>query len=220
MIFHDLRSPLTGINLSIDLLGESFNDPEKEAFRERFLGNARSSIRRMLGLINQLLDMTRLEAGQLELNPTQLEIGPLLKARANVFSVQSEASNIQILVKALDDLPVVSADVDFIGRVLDNLIDNALKFTASEGTVSLRAEPNGDTIMVQVQDTGGGIPSESLENIFEKYTQVKNMKNSDDRHGTGLGLPFCKLVVEAHDGRIWAESQLGVGSTFSFTLPI
>ncbi len=220
MIVHDLRSPLTGINLSIDLLDESLKDPKKEAFRDRFLANARSSIRRMLVLINQLLDMTRLEAGQLELDQTALEIGPLLKARANVFSVQSEASNINIVVDVPVDLPVVSADGDFIGRVLDNLIDNALKFTASGGMVSLRAELNGRHVMVQIQDTGGGIPAEGLENIFEKYTQVKNQKNGDGRQGTGLGLPFCKLVVEAHDGRIWVESEVGVGSIFSFTLPI
>ena len=220
MIIHDLRSPLTGINLSIDLLSESLKDPRKEAFRERFLANARSSIGRMLNLINQLLDMTRLEAGQLELHREPVEIGPLLTARAQSFYSQSEASKIEIDVPTIGRIPSVSADAGFISRVVDNLIDNALKFTGSGGKVTLWAEPNGREVMIQVQDTGEGIPADKLESVFDKYAQVKDLNEDGTRQGTGLGLPFCRMVVEAHNGRIWVESEIGVGSTFSFTLPI
>ena len=220
MVVHDLRSPLTGINLSIDMLVESLTDPKKAAFQERFLGNARSSIQRMLNLINQLLDMTRFEAGQLELNQSSWPISELLQTRAKAFAVQSEANEINIIVEPADTLPAVYADANFIGRVLDNLIDNALKFTESGGTISLLAQPNGANVLVQVQDTGEGIPEEDLASIFDKYAQVKGKKSQEDRQGTGLGLTFCKLVVEAHNGRIWVDSQVGVGSTFSFTLPI
>lgn len=219
MIVHDLRSPLSGINLSIDLLAESFNDPQKKGFQDRFISNARSSIQKMLNLINQLLDMTRLESGQLELDRKSFQVDALLAARANAFAVQSEASEISVVTPPAKTLPDVYADENFIGRVLDNLIDNALKYTEPGGTISLLASANGREIIVQVQDTGVGIPADSLNNIFEKYTQVKN-RNTETRQGTGLGLPFCRLVVEAHNGRIWAESEVGAGSTFSFTLPI
>jgi signal transduction histidine kinase len=220
MVVHDLRSPLSGINLSIDMLAESFKDPDKKAFQDRFIENARSSIRRMLNLINQLLDMTRLEAGQLELNRASLHISDLLTARATAFAVQSEANRVNLVVEPANGLPDVYADESFIGRVLDNLIDNALKYTSSGGTISLLANANGREVIVQVQDTGEGIPSDSLNTIFEKYAQVKNQDNKETRQGTGLGLPFCRLVVEAHNGRIWVDSTVGTGSTFSFTLPI
>jgi signal transduction histidine kinase len=220
MVVHDLRSPLSGINLSIDMLAESFKDPEKKAFQDRFIGNARSSIQRMLNLINQLLDMTRLEAGQLELNRASIPISDLLNTRAKAFTVQSEANKVKLMVEPANGLPCVLADENFISRVLDNLIDNALKYTGSGGTISLLAKPNGREVIVQVQDTGEGIPSDSLNRIFEKYAQVKNQENKETRQGTGLGLPFCRMVVEAHDGRIWVDSKVGVGSTFSFTLPI
>jgi signal transduction histidine kinase len=125
-----------------------------------------------------------------------------------------------MVVEPTDTLPDVYADANFVGRVLDNLIDNALKFTAAGGTISLLAQPNGTSVLVQVQDTGEGIPEGELAGIFDKYAQVKNKKRKEDRQGTGLGLTFCKLVVEAHKGRIWVDSKLGAGSTFSFTLPI
>ncbi len=220
MVVHDLRSPLSGINLSIDMLADSIKDPRKAAFQERFIGNARSSIQKMLNLINQLLDMTRLEAGQLELDRKSLQVSDLLDKRANAFAVQSEANEISLVTQTPDMLPTVYADENFIGRVLDNLIDNALKFTDAGGTISLLAQANGQEVIVQVQDTGVGIPSESLNTIFDKYAQVKSQNSMEMRQGTGLGLPFCRLVVEAHNGRIWAESDVGEGSTFSFTLPI
>jgi signal transduction histidine kinase len=127
---------------------------------------------------------------------------------------------VNLVVEPANGLPDVYADESFIGRVLDNLIDNALKYTSSGGTISLLANANGREVIVQVQDTGEGIPSDSLNTIFEKYAQVKNQDNKETRQGTGLGLPFCRLVVEAHNGRIWVDSTVGTGSTFSFTLPI
>jgi len=220
MVVHDLRSPLSGINLSIDLLTESFKDPKKQAFQGRFIENARSSIQKMLNLINQLLDMTRLEAGQLELERESFQVPDLLTARANAFAVQSEANKISLVTQSPNTLPDVYADENFISRVLDNLIDNAFKHTDAGGTISLLASANSHEVIVQVQDTGVGIPSESLDTIFDKYAQVKNQDSTKARQGTGLGLPFCRLVIEAHNGRIWAESEVGAGSTFSFTLPI
>jgi signal transduction histidine kinase len=174
----------------------------------------------MLSLINQLLDMARFEAGQLELNCKPIQVGELIQVRAAAYAVQSEANNIELVVEPLDGLPDVSADAGFIGRVLDNLIDNALKYTDSGGKVSLLARANGSDVVIQVRDTGEGIPPQSLEQIFDKFTQVKSKEDREARQGTGLGLPFCKLVIEAHNGRIWAESEMGTGSLFSFTLPI
>jgi signal transduction histidine kinase len=219
MVVHDLRSPLSGINLSIDMLADSIKDPEKRAFQERIISNARSSITKMLNLINQLLDMTRLESGQLELERVALNVSSLLNARARVFDVQSEANAVNLVIDSPETIPPVYADENLIGRVLDNLIDNAMKYTDPGGTISLLANANGREVVIQVKDTGIGIPTDSLNNIFEKYAQVKK-QNVETRQGTGLGLPFCRMVLEAHDGRIWAESEVGTGSTFSFTLPL
>jgi signal transduction histidine kinase len=219
MIVHDLRTPLTAIDLSTSMLAESLLDSSKVAYRQKFINNTRTSVQRMLALIGQLLDITKLEAGQLVPRKEPLAVVELLERRAAAFTAQAEAQRIALQVSLNGRRPVAAADGELVSRVLDNLIGNALKYTEAGGQVCLQANGNGRVVLVQVQDSGEGIPAAELETIFDKYAQVVGETGQARRPGTGLGLHFCRLAVEAHGGRIWAESRPGAGSTFSFTLP-
>jgi signal transduction histidine kinase len=115
------------------------------------------------------------------------------------------------------DISPVRVDRDMVSRVLTNLLDNATKFTPTEGEIELQIAERDDNLLIVVSDTGPGIPLESQENIFERFTRLESAKGTQ---GTGLGLPFCRLAVEAHGGKIWVESTPGEGSKFKFTLPL
>ncbi len=220
MIVHDLRTPLTTIIVNLDLMERVAEDPLHRHSQGRFLSNARDSSRRMIGLINNLLDVSRLEAGQLQPMRELLAIPVLLHDRAEAFGTQAEADDKRITATAPADLPLVLADPTLVSRVLDNLISNALKYTDRGGRVALSAEMNQQAVIVRVQDDGEGVPPEYAERIFDKFAQALNANGAPLRQGAGLGLTFCKLAVEAHGGRIWVESAPGRGSTFLFTLPV
>lgn len=217
MVIHDLRSPLTSINLGLDLMQKSRQNPER--FEEMTV-RARGSVQQMMQLVDQLLDVARLETGQLQIDSQPLHIEELLREKSVLFAAQAEAAGKYIAVEIAPDLPGVPADKELIGRVLDNLISNALKYTPPQGHVFLRALLHGRDLAVQIADDGEGIDAAAAARIFDKFYQVKDGSGKPLRRGTGLGLTFCKLVVEAHHGRIWVDSTPGQGSTFSFTLPV
>ena len=220
MIVHDLRSPLTSINLSIDLLENIIADPQRVDMSPTILQRAKSSSAQMMQLIDQLLDVTRLESGQLLINRQNSSLTSLLQEKEAAFSPRAEQSHKQFQAIYAANLPSLPYDKNLISRVLDNLITNALKYTHTDGKIELSATENGRNLIVQVKDDGDGIPPEAATHIFDKFYQVKGDNGEPLRRGTGLGLTFCKLVVEAHQGRIWVESSPGEGSTFSFTLPL
>ncbi len=219
MIVHDLRTPLTAMNLNVGLLEKIIDRPDQQERRQRLLSSSRTSITNMLGLVDQILDVARMEAGQLPVNREPLPLSPLLADRARLHALLAEADDKQIVLEACPELPPVAADSQLIARVLDNLIGNAVKFTPSGGQVRLRAEGNGAGVVVQVADTGRGIDPETADHIFDKFYQATDGRGRPVHHGTGIGLTFCKLVVESHHGKIWVDSRPGEGSTFSFTLP-
>ena len=219
MVVHDLRTPLTSMRLSLDLLAKVMDIPEQAQFRQRLMENAQGSVEQMLALINQMLDLAKLEVGQLKLARQPVALNVLLQEKAQLYAPQAEADAKQIRVEAGPNVPLVTADADLISRVVDNLISNALKYTSSGGQIHLCAEMNGTAVLIQVADDGEGIVPEAAARIFDKFYQVTDADGQPLRRGTGLGLSFCKLVVEAHNGRIWVDSQPGRGSTFSFTLP-
>lgn len=220
MVVHDLRSPLTAISLNMDLLEKAVKDPDKESYRIKFIESAKGSVSQMIGLINQILAMAKLEAGQLNPDFQPLNVTDLLAEKTDVFKPQAEANGKQFDYQALQSLPSPEADSELVGRVLDNLISNALKYTNSGGCVQLTAGLTETAVLVQVCDDGEGLEPEVAVHIFDKFYQVKDAEGKPMRQGTGLGLAFCKLVIEAHHGQIWVESQPGAGSTFSFTLPL
>ncbi|HKO02443.1 MAG TPA: HAMP domain-containing sensor histidine kinase [Thermoanaerobaculia bacterium] len=211
IVSHDLRNPLNAITLAASMLrGSDVSDEDREQLEIISL-----SAKRMSRLIQDLLDVTRLEGGKkLPIEPARIEVEPLLHEAHELFKVQAAASSITLLHEA-QNVPAIRADKHRVMQVLSNLIGNAMKFTPAGGTISCRARSANADVIFTVSDTGSGIPREHLNDIFNPYWQAKRT----ERLGAGLGLSITKGIVEAHGGRIWVESQPGLGTTFSFTLP-
>lgn len=216
MIVHDLRNPLSSIMSSLQLIHFAFAGHDEIPVTQ-LLRIAIRSGQKLYRLIDSLLDLGRLEAGETELkkalvSPEALvseameQIQPLVMGKEQTFEVEIAS-----------DLPKVTADRNLILRVLTNLLDNAVKFTPEEGRVTLGVERMGEEMLFTVSDTGPGIPPELASRIFDRFVRLES---AEGIRGTGLGLAFCKLAVEAHGGRIWAESEADKGSNFKFTLPL
>jgi len=219
---HDLRNPLTNIRMALELLnqvGLSGGGPSSagEAQQREVLHIALNSTQRMLGLVNAILDVNRLESGQM---PLVREPVPLRDATTEVFLTQMpQAMEKQLRLENLvpEHLPAPSADAGLIRRVLQNLVGNAIKFTPEGGLVRVTGslDPDGEKVLVTVADTGPGLPPELRANLFQKFVTGRHRER-----GSGLGLAYCRLAVEAHGGRIWAATEPGGGAVFSFTLPL
>lgn len=224
MIVHDLRSPLTNMMVSVDLLLKRGTGPLTDP-QARILAIASSSCQQMLDLVNALLDIRRLEHRTRDLQRQPVDLDVVAETVFERLERTAEDRRIR-LVSAVAPEPQVEADPDMIRRVLQNLVDNAVKFSSSGATVTVRSRfpaenlpaghPAGEWVVVEVQDQGIGIAEEFHQVIFELFAQAPEAHG----HGTGLGLAFCKLAVEAHGGRIWLSSSLGQGATFRFTLPV
>jgi signal transduction histidine kinase len=215
MIVHDMRSPLMGITGYLEMLemdaGKKLNSDELAILRD-----ARSSGLVLVGMVNSLLDISRLEQGKMPLNVTESDVDVLIQNALN--SLGSLTKQVSLLYQK-QSLPVmVNCDANLVTRVIANLVGNAIKFTPEGGKVAVSVEKNGDGAKLCVADTGSGIPREYHEKIFEKFGQVEAQQQGK-MYSTGLGLTFCKLAVEAHGGEIGVESEVDKGSTFWFTLP-
>lgn len=209
IVSHDLRNPLNAVMLAVQLM--------KEETRSEELETIELSAQRMRRLIEDLLDVTRLEGGkQLPIEPTPLEVRPLLAETYELFKTQAASSSIALRCDVDDDVPPVYADHHRVAQVLSNLIGNSMKFTPPDGRIVVRAKRSDGEVLFTVSDTGPGIPHKNLKDIFNPYWQAKRTA----RLGAGLGLPIAKGIVEAHGGQIWAESEPGRGTTFYFTLPV
>ncbi|MBE9507288.1 MAG: GAF domain-containing protein [Chloroflexi bacterium] len=217
MIIHDLRNPLSSIMSSLQLIHTAFVEQDNTLPITKLLRIAMRSGQKLYLLIDSLLDLGRLESGETELNKTFVRPETLL--REAIEQIQPVALNRKqtLKMRAASDLPRLPADRNLILRVLTNLLDNAVKFTRMEGHITLSVERTGEEMLFTVSDTGPGIPAELGQRIFDRFTRLENAENIK---GTGLGLAFCKLAVEAHGGRIWVESKMGHGSSFRFTLPL
>lgn len=225
MLVHDLRSPLSGIQSVIKFIKEvSQEGPLKEDYL-KLLDAAEESSHRMLELINDFLDLSKFEAGSIVLDRQPTSIKELLGRVINQMELQFQRRNIAIKTNFDDDLPLVNVDERKIEQVAVNLLSNALKFAKPDTSVIVSAErmnnaPNGGRPMVRVSisDKGLGIPAHELPMLFERYKQVSTASKIKQK-GTGLGLAICKLIVEAHEGTISAESEQNQWTTFRFTLP-
>jgi len=214
IVSHDLRNPLNAVMLAAELMKSSDGMPPEELEQ---LETIELSAQRMRRLIEDLLDVTRLEGGkQLPVEPAPLEVKPLLQEIYELFKTQAASSSIALRYDVDDDVPPVYADHHRITQVLSNLVGNSMKFTPVDGKITCRATPGDGQVTFAVSDTGPGIPHKNLKDIFNPYWQAKRTA----RLGAGLGLPIAKGIVEAHGGRIWAESEPGKGTTFYFTLPV
>ena len=215
MIYHDLRSPLANIISSLDILDTMLPEDQAQSVRPIFQITSRSADR-LQRLISSLLDINRLEAGQPITNRKEINPLELVEESVDAARMLAESKQQSLKLILLPDLPAIYADADMLRRVLINLLENAIKFTPVKGSIQLGCAAEEGLVRFWVEDSGMGIPEDALELIFDKFTRLQA-----DRYpkGLGLGLAFCRLAVQAHGGKIWAESQPGVGSRFIFTIP-
>jgi two-component system sensor histidine kinase GlrK len=214
---HELRTPLTSIKEGTGLLLEGVGGETTERQRKLLTILAEES-NRMINVVNSLLDLSKMEAGMMTYDFEMTNVDPLIKRALAEMTPLVEAKQIKLESKVQSPLPAVRIDPERILQVLRNLLGNAVKFTPKGGQVSVIAKPMNGKLEVSVKDSGPGIPAESLISIFEKFSQG-NHKGAHTRQGTGLGLAIAKSIIASHGGKIWAESQIGQGSTFTFVLP-
>jgi len=214
---HELRTPLNAIiGFSEVLLERMFG--ELNAKQEEYLRDIFASGRHLLSLINDILDLSKVEAGRMELELADFDLGEALTSAATLVRERAGRKEIALHVTVDARLGQVRADERKIRQVLLNLLSNAIKFTPERGRIEVRAVPADGVAQVSVTDTGVGIAPEDQETVFEEFRQVG--ASSANQEGTGLGLALCRKLVELHGGKIWIESQVGVGSTFTFTIPL
>ncbi|MBK5092274.1 MAG: PAS domain S-box protein [Actinobacteria bacterium] len=216
IVSHELRSPLTTVQTGLTALEEMPPDAPPEV-REQLLGALDRGVRRLSRLIDDTLDLTRIESGQLKLKLEPVGSVELPKKLAAAFEARFAAKGIALNVEVPDDPCVSMQDPDRIEQVLTNLLENALKFT-DKGTVTVMVECNPNRVIYSVSDSGPGIPPELHQKIFEQFFSTEEPHESE-KGGIGLGLAICKGIVEAHGGGIWVESRKGEGSTFIFDIP-
>ena len=216
IVVHDLRNPLSTMGLALQLMERlAKSDASGEAFTPQ-LETQRLCISQMKRLIQDLLDTARLEDGRLVLDRGLHLPGSIVDSVIAQHKIQADDRSVELVGHADDDLPRLDGDARRIEQVLANLIGNALKFTPEDGRIEVSAGHEDGAIHFTVTDTGYGIPAEQLPHLFDRFWQG----NDGDRNGAGLGLAICKGLVEAHGGKIWAESTEGEGTTFSFTIPV
>lgn len=212
MIVHDLRSPLTGVLGAFDMV--EFEEKSLCSNSRKMLDLGRSAGRQILGMINSLLDISKIEAGELQPRCAQCDL--VAAVREAVHLLGGLEGKRAISIESLEEPVLLAFDRELVIRLVQNLIGNAVKFTGPTGTIRITIAPGAGVVRVSVTDDGPGIAPEYHQRIFEKFGQVHT---GEARVGTGLGLTFCKLVAEVHGGRIGVVSEVGKGSTFWFELP-
>ena len=213
MTAHELKTPLTPmLSLVRQMLDRDLGKLNEK--QEKALGIVFRGAERLGGSIEKILEISKLESGQMELNKEKIQLAPLIQDVVEQMKPLARLKKIT-LAQRITKLPPVEADGRRVATVLTNLIENAIKFTPDGGKVTVEAKQRGNKILVQVRDRGMGIAKKDLPNLFTKFFQVDHAKP-----GAGLGLSISKMLVEAHGGKIRCESEVGKGSTFSFTLPV
>ncbi len=213
-LVHELKTPLTPIMSSSDLLVSGIRE-------EPWLSVAQNIQRGAINLnrrIGELLDLARGEIGMLRLNPKHVDVSQLLSQVGNEMSVVASSNGLSLKVELSPSLPMVWADEDRLRQIVQNLLINATKFTPEGGTIFLRARTENNAFVVEVKDTGRGIPTEEQRRLFQPY--YRQLSDREHLSGLGLGLALCKNLVQLHGGKIWVQSQEGKGATFAFSIPI
>jgi len=215
-VSHELRTPLTSIKgyAAILLAGKLGSVPDEIKIRLEKINRHSDEL---VHMVNDLLDISRIESGKVNMNLEKLELNYIADKVADLLSEQLKTKNITFSTNIPDDCRNIMADRSQIERVFINLIGNALKFTPENGKIGIGAHRSGRIIQIDVSDNGFGIPEDAQGKLFEEFYRVENTINQEVK-GTGLGLALVKHIIEAHQGRIWVKSKLSEGSTFSFTL--
>jgi NtrC-family two-component system sensor histidine kinase KinB len=211
---HELRTPLTSVLMAVQLLLEPQADALTPRQRE-LLEMCRDDGERLARLMQDLLDVSRLEAGRQPAALSPIDVGSIVTRATAAFTAQAKARGVVLSERIAPSLPPAHADAALVERVLTNLLSNAMRATDVGGSITVTAERDNDHVVIAVADTGRGIAAEHLPRLFEKFGQVPGGTSG----GAGLGLSIARQIVEMHHGRIWVQSEPGRGSTFSFTLP-
>jgi two-component system phosphate regulon sensor histidine kinase PhoR len=214
-VSHELRTPLASLKALTETLRDGALEDPKTA--QRFLGRIETEVDALTQMATELLELTRIESGQVPLELKAVAPHKFMDSAAERMRAQAERAGLRLRVKIPARVPEIRADAVRLEQVLVNLIHNAIKFTRPGGEVVLSAHAEGDFVSFSVQDTGAGIPEDDLERIFERFYKADRARSGG---GTGLGLSIARHIVEAHGGKIWAESREGRGSTFFFTVPV
>jgi len=218
MVAHDLRSPLSNIVSITDSIHDGLFGAVTE-LQKKWLWKVQESCRGLITHVSDFLDLSKIDAGKLQLAKAPVDLGALLRESTLAYSVEADKRKILLKTEIDQGLPLLSLDGRRINQVLDNLLSNAFKFTESGGAIEVAARAWGDAnVVFWVKDGGSGIPADELNLIFDMYRQATGGQRLPDK-STGLGLAICKRIIEAHDGRIWAESEPEKGSTFYISLP-
>ncbi len=213
---HELRTPLHSIRGFVQLLlGGKITDP---ATRQECLARVAQQADHLRRLVEELLDLSRIQAGRLVVEKSRLSLGSIVEDAAANLREMAREKGVELQVTLPPTLPSVEADGQRLGQVITNLVHNGIKFTSAPGTVKVMAERINGEVVVQVADTGMGIPAEALPGLFERFSQAGNPTTR--RGGMGIGLYISRRIVEAHGGRIWVQSEVGRGSTFYVALPV
>jgi two-component system, OmpR family, phosphate regulon sensor histidine kinase PhoR len=213
-VSHELKTPITALRAHLENLLDGVERPDPATLQVML-----SQSERLGRLVEQLLDLSRFESGDVPLEREPVSLAPIVTQVLSEIEVARSDRHVHVESDVPADLPAVMADRERIHQVLFNLVDNAVRFTPAGGRVEVRAARLNGTCEVRVVDTGTGISSEHLPRLFERFYRVDPARSRDDG-GTGIGLAIARSVVEAHGGHIRAESQIGKGSTFTFDLPV
>jgi signal transduction histidine kinase len=216
-VSHELRSPLTAVYLLVTVVRDALASDLSAEHRE-YLDVAVRNLKQLGVMIDDLLEVTRAETGHMRIEQRRTSLEPVIADVLDTLRVTAAEHGVTLLAES-STLPDVNADADRVRQVVVNLVDNAIKFTPHGGTIMITSMKDGENIRVTVADTGCGMAEDHHEHVFDRLYQVENGPQTS-RSGLGLGLYICKQIVERHGGRIWVASELGIGSAFSFTLPI
>lgn len=216
MLVHDLRTPLTVFQGYLDLLESSAAAAASDVQR-RYINNMQACCAQMIGLIGEILDLSKLDAGKFVGDPRPIDLGQLVAEVAARFAAAAQLRGVRVDVQSHARSGLILGDPSRMDQVMMNLLGNAVKFSPDRGVVTVRVSEVGDEIEVSVADAGPGIPADELPLLFERFSQAREGRRTREP-GTGLGLLICRRVVEAHGGRIWVESQPGRGACFRFRI--
>ncbi len=215
-VSHELRSPLTVIKAAVANLWDGLAGPLTEQ-QSQLVSVAHRNAERLARMINNLLDLSRLESGQVEVKPAELDCEALMREAGDAARLSRGERKIEVAVVPGGPLPAVWSDADMAAQLLGNLLDNALRYARARVELSARVEE--EEVVFTVSDDGPGIPRERLPELFNRFVQLDRPKGGAGYKGTGLGLAICHEIARLCRGRVWAESEAGAGARFSFTLP-
>lgn len=215
---HELRTPMTAIKSYVWLVLNDKAGPI-DAKAKQYLELVLNSTERLIHLVNDMLDISRIESGKTQLKPGPLDMPVLFTEILSEFSARAAEKQVALSIGPSDKIPTIMADKEKVMQVLENLVGNSLKFTDPNGQITLSTSVENNTLITRVKDTGKGIAPEEIARLFTKFERGSELSKLSEP-GTGLGLYLCKQYVELHKGKIWAESELGKGSTFAFALPL